>query len=71
MGDTTEKKEQLEYLFAEIEELLEHMQGDVSLDEAFADYEKGIRKLKLCNEQIEQIEKKMMVLNEQGDVEEF
>ena len=71
MGDTTEKKEQLEDLFAEIEELLEHMQGDVSLDEAFADYEKGIRKLKLCNEQIEQIEKKMMVLNEQGDVEEF
>lgn len=71
MGDTKEKKEQLEDLFAEIEELLEHMQGDVSLDEAFADYEKGIRKLKLCNEQIEQIEKKMMVLNEQGDVEEF
>ncbi|MGN0341327.1 MAG: exodeoxyribonuclease VII small subunit [Roseburia sp.] len=71
MGDTTEKTDQLEDLFAEIEELLTHMQGDVSLDEAFADYEKGIGKLKLCNEQIEQIEKKMMMLNEQGNIEEF
>lgn len=71
MGETVENKQGLEELFEEIEDLLTHMQGDVTLEEAFADYEKGIGKLKLCNQQIEQIEKKMMVLNEQGELEEF
>lgn len=69
----TEKKENenLEDLFAEVEQLIAHMEEDISLDESFGCYEQGMKKLKLCSERIDSIEKKMLVLNEQGMLEEF
>lgn len=69
----TEKKENenLEDLFAEVEQLIAHMEEDISLDESFVCYEQGMKKLKLCSERIDSIEKKMLVLNEQGMLEEF
>ena len=65
------KEEGLESLFADVEQLIAHMQEDISIDEAFLDYEQGMKKLKSCNEKIETIEKKMLVLNEAGKLEEF
>ena len=64
-------QERLEDMLEEIEEILAHMQEDISLDEAFADYEAGIKKIKRCNAKIEAIEKKMQILNEQGELEDF
>lgn len=65
------ENENLEDLFAEVEQLIAHMEGDISLDESFACYEQGMKKLKHCSERIDSIEKKMLVLNEQGMLEEF
>ena len=45
--------------------------GELDLDESFAFYETGMKKLKHCNEEIDRVEKKMLCLNEQGELEEF
>ena len=73
IDDIAPKNENLEDLFAEVEQeqLIAHMEEDISLDESFVCYEQGMKKLKHCSERIDSIEKKMLVLNEQGMLEEF
>lgn len=69
---SADKEERLEDLLQEVEELIACMEEeDISLDEAFGAYEQGMKKLQSCNEKIDRIEKKMLVLNEQGELEEF
>lgn len=65
-----EKEQSLEEAFQELEEIIEKMQQrEVTLEETFALYEQGIRKLKFCNQKIDKVEKKMLLLNEQGELE--
>ncbi len=67
-----EKKQNLEQTFAEIEDIINNLESkDMALDESFALYEAGMKKLKQCNEEIDKVEKKMLLLNEQGELEEF
>ena len=62
----------LEELFAEIEDILEQMDDkEISLEKSFLLYEEGMKKLKQCNDKIDQVEKKMLVIREQGDLIEF
>jgi exodeoxyribonuclease VII small subunit len=62
----------LEARFETIEEILEQMEsGDVSLDESFALYKKGLAEIKAANDSLDMIEKAMLVLNENGELEEF
>ncbi|MCI8993230.1 MAG: exodeoxyribonuclease VII small subunit [Eubacterium sp.] len=62
----------LEELLEEVESVLERLeQGDISLEESFALYEQGIRGLKLCNDKIDFVEKKMAVINSEGNLEKF
>lgn len=66
------QEESLETMFQELSSIIEKMQGqDVTLEESFSLYERGIRKLKLCNEKIDTVEKKMLLLNQQGELEAF
>ncbi len=67
-----EEQEQrtLEEKFSELEELLEQLEAeDISLEDAFAAYSKGMNVLKQCNEQIDRVEKQVMKLNEEGALE--
>lgn len=67
-----EKKQNLEQTFAEIEDIINNLESrDMALEESFALYEAGMKKLKQCNEEIDKVEKKMLLLNEQGELEEF
>ena len=62
----------LEKAFEELEVIIEKMQTkDVSLDDSFALYTEGTKLLKYCNEQLDTVEKKMLVLSEEGDLNEF
>ena len=62
----------LEKAFEELEQIIEKMNDrDVSLDESFALYTEGTKLLKYCNEQLDTVEKKMLVLSEEGDLHEF
>ena len=63
-------KNNIEDNFKELDEILEKMQDeDVSLDESFEMYKKGIEIVKDSNEQIEKIEKQIEVLEEEPDDE--
>lgn len=68
-----DKKESgLEELFIEIEDILDKMEDkDISLENSFLLYEEGMKKLKQCNDKIDQVEKKMLVISEQGELREF
>lgn len=70
--NVAQEKGVLEKTFSEIEEIITNLESqDMDLDESFALYEAGMKKLKICNEEIDKVEKKMLVLNEQGELEEF
>lgn len=73
MGEVKdEKKQTLEETFAEIEDIIEQMeQPDVSLDESFRLYQKGVEGLKSCNELLDEVEKKMQILTADGSLEEM
>lgn len=62
----------LEETFTGLEEVIQKMeQGDVSLEESFQLYHKGMDMLKSCNDKIDKIEKQMLILDEGGTLHEF
>lgn len=70
----TKKENQpgLEENFARLDAVIEQLEAeDVSLEEAFAAYSEGMSILKLCNEQIDRVEKKVLKLSERGELEEL
>lgn len=65
-------EQSLETVFEELDNIVEKMEGeDVSLEESFQLYHKGLDLLKVCNEKIDTIEKKMLILDEDGEQHEF
>lgn len=63
---------QLEEAFDRIEALLEKLQDkDVTLEESFGLYQEGMGLLKLCNENIDHVEKQMLQIDEEGQTHEF
>jgi len=63
------KKEQtIEETFAQLEEIIRKLEsGESSLEEAFQHYEIGMKLVKSCNEKIDKVEKKIIVLQENGE----
>lgn len=70
--ENKEKEIRLEEAFEQIEKILERSEDkDVSLEESFALYQEGMRLLKLCNAQIDRVEKQMLLIDEEGALHEF
>lgn len=69
------KKEQeltLEEAFAALDEITASLSAEgMSLEDSFAAYKKGMDLLKICNDRIDQVEKKVLVLNGEGGLDEF
>ena len=62
----------LEENFARLEELIGQLdQEDIPLEEAFKAYSQGMAVLKQCNDQIDRVEKQVLKLNAEGQLEEF
>lgn len=60
----------IEQNFAKLEETLALLESEeVTLEEAFAAYSEGMKLLKLCNEQIDRVEKQVLKLSEDGSLE--
>lgn len=67
-----EKVKGMEEAFAALDEIVEQLEtGEGSLEEAFQNYQKGMELLKECSSQLDLVEKKMMLLNEKGELSEF
>lgn len=72
MENPEQKEASLEETFQELEAIIEKLQDrDVTLEESFSLYEQGIHRLKFCNEKINRVEKQMLKLNQQGELEVF
>lgn len=56
----------LEENFAKLEDTIARLEEDeISLEEAFQAYKQGMDLLKSCNEQIDKVEKQIIVLSEE------
>lgn len=72
MAEQEAKKPSLEDAFLQIESVIAQMEDtDISLDESFALYQQGIAQLKNCNELLDEVEKKMQILNADGSLSEM
>ena len=61
-----ESRKPLNEVFAELDELIEKMENEDSLEKTFDMYKKGVGLLKEANESIDKIEKQVKVLDEDG-----
>ncbi|MBQ8231046.1 MAG: exodeoxyribonuclease VII small subunit [Lachnospiraceae bacterium] len=62
----------LEENFARLEQEIEKLEAeDVTLEEAFQAYSAGMKLLKDCNAQIDKVEKKVLKLTAEGQLEEL
>lgn len=68
----TENRMSLEASFEKLDEMLSELESpDISLEESFQVYQEGMKLLKQCNEFIDRVEKNVLKLNENGELEEF
>ena len=66
------REETLEELFGRLDRIIAKLEDrDTTLEDSFAAYEQGVRYLKACNDNIDKIEKQMLVINESGGLDEF
>ena len=62
----------IEKAFEELQELLSRMDEEgVSLEESFKCYERGMKRIRYCNDTIDKVEKKVMILSAEGKADEF
>ena len=64
--------ERIQDIFSGLDEVVRGMEKeDVSLEQSFDLYYKGMELLKRCGETIDRIEKKMVMLDDKGEEHEF
>lgn len=55
----------LETIFKELDDIIMKLeQGDISLEDSFRLYNDGMKLVKKCNDSIDKVEKKLVVLSE-------
>jgi exodeoxyribonuclease VII small subunit len=72
--EKTEKEQavSLEEAFVQIEEVIGSLETeDITLEQSFAEYNRGMALLAQCNETIDRVEKKVLKINEDGGLDEF
>lgn len=58
------KKITLEESFEALDEIIESLQGgELTLEESFKRYEEGMKLIKNCNDSIDKVEKKLIVIS--------
>ena len=66
------KAKTLETAFEELETTITELENPgVSLDEALKLYQQGVKLLKYCNDSIDKVEKKIIELKTEDEVNEF
>ncbi|EDK24652.1 exodeoxyribonuclease VII, small subunit [[Ruminococcus] torques ATCC 27756] len=59
-------------MFKDLEELIGKMENEeITLEQTFDLYNNGMELLKKCNLSIDEVEKKVLVLDENGETDEF
>ena len=56
----------------ELDKIVEKLESrEISLEDSFVMYQKGMEVLKQCSQKIDMVEKKMLQMNKDGDLSEF
>ena len=62
----------LEEVFQELDVVVKQLENaSISLEDSFRLYHQGMDLLKVCNDKIDLVEKKMLILDENGEQHEF
>ena len=62
----------LEQMFEQLEEFIGKLeQEDISLEDSFKIYREGMKLIQTCNEKIDKVEKEVLKLSENGELDEF
>ena len=65
------KKQTLEDAFLQLETVIERLEAeDISLEDSFKAYSEGMELLQFCNASIDRVEKKVLKMNEDGELDE-
>lgn len=66
------KEMTLEQMFDKLEESIGKLeQEDISLEDSFKIYREGMKLIQTCNEKIDKVEKEVLKLGENGELDEF
>ena len=72
MAKKQEEKLSLEEALEKLEETIAKLQSEeISLEDSFNLYKEGMDYVKLCSETIDQVEKKVLMLNQEGTLNEL
>lgn len=72
MAKKKDEKLSLEEALGKLEETIAKLQSEeISLEESFNLYKEGMDYVKLCSETIDQVEKKVLMLNQEGTLNEL
>ena len=67
-----EQELSLEEAFVRIEETIGRLEEEeTTLEESFQAYQQGMKLLQYCNEKIDKVEKRVLLINEDGELDEF
>jgi len=58
----------VEQAFEKLDKLIENMETEIPLEESFNLYKEGIELIKLCNDKLDRVEKKILILEENGEL---
>lgn len=62
----------LEEAYGKLEEILTNLESsEITLEDSFKEYAHGMELLKACNEKIDLVEKKVKLINEEGELSDF
>ncbi len=62
----------LEQTFEKLEDAIGRLEGeDISLEESFKIYKEGMKLIQSCNDKIDKVEKEVLKLNENGELDVF
>lgn len=62
----------IEEAFVSLDSILEQLEDkDITLEESFKIYNKGMELLKVCSDKIDTVEKKMLQIDDNGELNEF
>lgn len=61
----------LEQVFEQLGQVIADMEEEASLEKSFQMYHQGMELLKLCNDKIDRVEKRVQILDEEGRVHDF
>lgn len=71
MQENEKKEPTLEENFSALELVIKNLENrEISLEDSFKAYQKGMELIKCCSETIDRVEKKMLQISESGEYSE-